>query len=219
VWDADRGHIHHRLIDKGLNPRRVALLLYGVAALGAMLSVAQSLVQNSFGGVILVLFVGSAWIGVQHLGYVEFGVAGRMFVDGAFRRHLSAQLTLRAFEESLRKAETREECWTALMEAAREYGYDTLQARIGGRDFHMTLDWEEHEISRPVHGWSLQIPLSGSDYVMLERISRSEGQLARVGPFADMIQRTLEGREFGLEVFAKAEDEEERVRTAAAGKA
>ncbi len=38
IWKADRGHIHHRLLDLGFSPRRVALTLYGVCGLFALLS-------------------------------------------------------------------------------------------------------------------------------------------------------------------------------------
>ncbi len=213
VWDADRGHIHHRLLDRGLTPRRVALLLYGVAALGAVFSVAQSFLENNFGGVVVLLFAGVAWMGVQHLGYVEFGVAGRMFLDGAFRRHLSSQLALRGFEEAMRRAETPEKCWEALAETAREYGYGTVLARIAGRDFYVSREWGEDDVGRPVRGWNVQIPLSETDFVSLEGLSNGGAYLARVGPFADAIQRTLREKEFAAEPLpVVAEREAGRVR-------
>ena len=41
IFAADRGHIHHRLLDRGLSPRRVALILYGVCGLAAIFSMLQ----------------------------------------------------------------------------------------------------------------------------------------------------------------------------------
>jgi UDP-N-acetylmuramyl pentapeptide phosphotransferase/UDP-N-acetylglucosamine-1-phosphate transferase len=37
VFGADRGHIHHRLLDRGLTTRRAVFLLYGFCALAAVL--------------------------------------------------------------------------------------------------------------------------------------------------------------------------------------
>lgn len=37
-WKADRGHIHHRLIDRGLSARKTVRLLWCVTAVGAMLA-------------------------------------------------------------------------------------------------------------------------------------------------------------------------------------
>ena len=101
IWDADRGHIHHRLLDRGLTPRKAVLVLYAAAALGAIFSIMQGSIHNGYSGLVIILFCVAAWIGVQHLGYVEFGMAGRMFIDGAFRRHLNGQLQLQKFEEEL----------------------------------------------------------------------------------------------------------------------
>ena len=47
IFGADRRHIHHRLLDCGLSPRRVALLLYGVCAIAAVLSIAADVGQSS----------------------------------------------------------------------------------------------------------------------------------------------------------------------------
>ncbi len=101
---ADAGHIHHRLLARGLTPRRVALLLYGACGLAAGLSLLSTVAQDQYKGLIILVFCAAAWIGVQHLGYVEFGVAGRMFAGGAFRKHLNNQIALRTFEEALAAA-------------------------------------------------------------------------------------------------------------------
>ena len=115
---ADSGHIHHRLLARGLTPRKVALLLYGACGLAATLSLVASVAQDQFKGAIIVLFCAAAWMGVQHLGYVEFGTVGRMFMDGAFRRHLNAQLSLQSFEQLVRVASSPEECWILIRERA-----------------------------------------------------------------------------------------------------
>ncbi len=42
VFQPDRGHVHHRLLDRGLSQRQTVLLLYGATALLASLSLAVS---------------------------------------------------------------------------------------------------------------------------------------------------------------------------------
>jgi len=147
--------------------------------------VVQSSLQDSFGGLIVILFCVAAWIGIQHLGYVEFGVAGRMFVDGAFRRHLSYELQLKGFESRLGEAVSGGECWAAIDESARAFGYGQVRARLWGETFLMEGG------SEPV-AWTIRIPLPGNDYVNLVRAAGVETPLARVGPFADAIQRIME---------------------------
>jgi UDP-GlcNAc:undecaprenyl-phosphate GlcNAc-1-phosphate transferase len=72
AFAADRGHIHHRLLDRGLSPRRVALLLYAVGGLSALLAVLQSVVHSQLSIVILALFCASTCVFVRSLRYVEF---------------------------------------------------------------------------------------------------------------------------------------------------
>jgi UDP-GlcNAc:undecaprenyl-phosphate/decaprenyl-phosphate GlcNAc-1-phosphate transferase len=38
IFHGDRGHIHNRLLDRGLSPRKVAFLLYGTCAIAALFS-------------------------------------------------------------------------------------------------------------------------------------------------------------------------------------
>ena len=57
IFGADRGHIHHKLLDRGLTPRRAAILLYLASGLAAAFSLLQSEVSpNEFQGLIIVLF-------------------------------------------------------------------------------------------------------------------------------------------------------------------
>ena len=77
IFGADQGHIHHKLLARGLTPRRVVILVYVVCGLCAVLSLLQSFAHERFGGPIIILFCAGAWIGVQHLGYAEFEMARR----------------------------------------------------------------------------------------------------------------------------------------------
>jgi UDP-GlcNAc:undecaprenyl-phosphate GlcNAc-1-phosphate transferase len=139
IFTADAGHIHHRLLARGLTPRMVALLLYGACGLAAGLSLLSSVAQDQYRGLIIIVFCTAAWIGVQHLGYVEFGAAGRMFAEGAFRRHLNDQIALRAFEDAMAAAATPEDRWSAICEACRKFGFTRAELRLNGRRFEETL--------------------------------------------------------------------------------
>src|ERR1700687_4335849 len=81
IFTADRGHIHHRLLDRGFTPRKVALRLYAACGLLATLWLCTVWARNV--RLLIGLFCACTWVGIQHLGYLEFGVAGRMFMDGA----------------------------------------------------------------------------------------------------------------------------------------
>ncbi len=53
VFVADRGHVHHRLLERVRNPRKAALLLYGFCGFAAVASVAASPAGNAVVSVLL----------------------------------------------------------------------------------------------------------------------------------------------------------------------
>jgi UDP-GlcNAc:undecaprenyl-phosphate/decaprenyl-phosphate GlcNAc-1-phosphate transferase len=72
VFKADREHIHHKLLQHGLTHRQVVIVLYGVSAVFALLSLFLLWPTGSSLGLILTVLGTGIWIGVQHLGYLEF---------------------------------------------------------------------------------------------------------------------------------------------------
>jgi UDP-GlcNAc:undecaprenyl-phosphate GlcNAc-1-phosphate transferase len=46
IFSADRGHIHHKLLDRGLSPRQAVLLLYAFCGAVAILSLVQSFINH-----------------------------------------------------------------------------------------------------------------------------------------------------------------------------
>jgi UDP-GlcNAc:undecaprenyl-phosphate/decaprenyl-phosphate GlcNAc-1-phosphate transferase len=164
IFEADNGHIHHQLLARGWTPRRVALLLYGVCGLAAAFSLLQSVVNQRYSGLVVVIFCAAAWMGVQHLGYVEFGMAGRLVLRGGFRRILGAQLILRALEQDLAKARTAEECWNTVWQAAQGLEFTAARASLAGVVYSNQCAESGHAPT-----WSIRIPLTESDYLNLTR--------------------------------------------------
>ena len=186
IFEADRQHIHHRLLARGLTPRKAVLLLYAVAGLGAGLSIMQSTFQNRFGGLVIVLFCAAAWLGVQHLGYVEFGVARQMFVQGAFRRHLSNELALRTFEDLLVAAKTTEQRWRTVVDACGKFGFSRAEMRLNGVVFAAEIADTNGDAT-----WDMQIPLSKDGYLRLRRCFGDTVAPTVVVPFANALRRSL----------------------------
>lgn len=78
VFTADREHIHHKLLQHGMTHRQVVILLYGVSAIFAMLSLFLLWPTGSSLGLVMAVVGIGIWIGVQHLGYLEFGEIARV---------------------------------------------------------------------------------------------------------------------------------------------
>lgn len=184
IFGADRRHIHHLLLDRGLTPRRVALLLYGLCAIAAVFSLLQSGVHNQFGGLIVILFCAAAWIGVQHLGYTEFGLATRFFFKGTFRQIIDVQFRLQQFEQSLLDARSLEQCWLGIQSGYSDFGFSGVRMHAQGRIFeHTPQDVSEH--------CQIRIPLVDSQYVNLYRSFQTELDPTALAGFARLVQTAM----------------------------
>jgi len=102
VFTADREHIHHKLLARGMSHRQVVIVLYAVSAFFALLSLFLLWPTGSTLGLILAVLGTGVWLGVQHLGYPEFGELRRVaqrtmeqrsvFVSNLAIRHATEKL-------------------------------------------------------------------------------------------------------------------------------
>jgi UDP-GlcNAc:undecaprenyl-phosphate GlcNAc-1-phosphate transferase len=186
IMDADRGHIHHRLLDRGLSPRRVVLLLYGMCGLAAVFSLFQSMAVNHYSAAVILVFCAVAWVGIQNLGYDEFNQARRMILAGGFREALNSQLALRVFQESLTAAGTIEKRWDLLQEAGRQFGFSEVRWRADGVLYHALTGNEYRETD-----WHLRISLGDGDYVNFTWAKASGATVLNVGALVDVVRKGL----------------------------
>jgi UDP-GlcNAc:undecaprenyl-phosphate GlcNAc-1-phosphate transferase len=188
IFEADRGHIHHRLLDRGLTPRRAALILYAACSLGAGLSVLQTLAHSGYEAAVLALFCIVAAAGVSRLGYVEFGVARRILAGGALRKVFSEEIQLQHLEDSLRSAATAHDCWRLIRDAAAGFGFASVEARILGERYGAPA-----EVSSCT-AWTVRIPVSETDYVQCAMPVGGTAHPAAAGRFAETVARALGAR-------------------------
>jgi UDP-GlcNAc:undecaprenyl-phosphate/decaprenyl-phosphate GlcNAc-1-phosphate transferase len=199
IFGADRGHVHHRLLARGLTTRQAVLALYAVCGLFAALSLLQSVFDHKFGGLIIVLFCAGVWIGVQHLGYTEFAAARRVLLGGAFRGLIHAQLCLQAFEESLRKANSLDDFNDLLRKGAPEFGFTDVELirdaalwgqNGGGSNFLQALDAGVAGDSESPN-WTLLLPVGTGVIVRFVRPYEAVNLPAVVAPFVDTVRNVL----------------------------
>jgi UDP-GlcNAc:undecaprenyl-phosphate/decaprenyl-phosphate GlcNAc-1-phosphate transferase len=151
VFSADREHIHHKLLQRGLSHRQVVIVLYAVSALFALLSLFLLWPSGSTLGLVLAVLGTGIWFGVQHLGYLEFGelarVAQRTFEQRSiFINNLAIR---RATEEFKRASDFPQVC--RILDTAFSTndfdGFDLIVSPLGVT----TEDLNDQEIS---YGWT-----------------------------------------------------------------
>ena len=130
VFTADREHIHHKLLQRGLSQRQVTITLYAVSAVFALLSLFLLWpTERSLGLVLAVLGTG-VWIGVQHLGYLEFGELKRVAQRSIERQILINNLAIRRATEELKVARDYPQLCRILMAALSSNDFDAFELRL-----------------------------------------------------------------------------------------
>ncbi len=190
IFAADYGHIHHRLLAKGLKPRTVSLVLYLVCGFGAALSLLQSALYLHFGGATVVLFCALAILGIRRLEYIEFGAVRKMIVGGAFRAVLQNEIVVRDLQASLDRSKTPEEDWRLLSDACRKLGFEHIGMRWSGCDY--SADFRERDL---LERWSFELQLSSEDSsdALLLRGAMQDLQHLPLLSLVEVVERKLTG--------------------------
>jgi UDP-GlcNAc:undecaprenyl-phosphate/decaprenyl-phosphate GlcNAc-1-phosphate transferase len=181
VFAADRGHIHHRLLSRGFSPRRVAWTLYGAGAFFACLAILLTAGTYSKGPV-LAGFGIVIWLALRYLRYVEFDSVGRVLFKGVVREMVSADVAMREVEAAVRRAQSIDECWTAVESNGSRLGLARAAMQVYGRKFAA-------EFGSPGECWSLRVPLNGIGAMELE-VPFGAGS-AGVAAFADCLRTAM----------------------------
>jgi len=130
VFTADREHIHHKLLQLGMSHREVVIFLYGVSAIFALLSLFLLWPTGSTLGLVLAVLGTGIWIGVQHLGYLEFGELRRVAQRTVTQRQVFVNnLAIRRAAEELKMASDFDDICRILCAAFEENDFDGFELR------------------------------------------------------------------------------------------
>jgi UDP-GlcNAc:undecaprenyl-phosphate GlcNAc-1-phosphate transferase len=203
IFQGDRDHIHHRLVDMGLTPRRAVMTLYGVAALFTALGLAIAIGprQIVWAGAALVLL--AIWAGVRALGYWEVTEFQKTLLSrlvGGLRT--SGDAALRGAERAISRMESIAPAWQRLCEVAWALGVTELHLvpepayRERCPEFHSVAPEPQPrrragDGAAPEAKWSMTIHSGGeavADLTARRPLSRMEFDPGR---FAEIVQRML----------------------------
>ena len=164
IGQADRDHIHHRLLEKGFSHRRAVLMLYGVNFLLAALAGFLLFTRNSSAAYVVVVLGAGLIMGSRLLGYFKFSRLIQDLItrwkDSQKSKYLAfrTRLLCRAFEGE----KTLEGRWKLAGELFEEVGIRRAVI-IRDRDPNQPLIWVAHDPAIEPNNSSatFSLPLSG----------------------------------------------------------
>jgi UDP-GlcNAc:undecaprenyl-phosphate GlcNAc-1-phosphate transferase len=184
IFSADRAHIHHRLLDRGLSTRTAVLILYSFAATAsglALLLIAPQLAP--FRNALLVLIVAAFGVGLRQLRYKEFDFIGKILFGGELQKNLQESLRLDKLRTNLEAARTEEEAWMALVESARECGWSRISWNLPNATRDIRLD------SRSEQAWRLMVALGDRGNLQIEGQGSQRG--VDLADFAETVRSAV----------------------------
>jgi hypothetical protein len=173
LFSADREHIHHKLLDRGLSHRQVVMVLYGVSAICAMSSLVLLSPGRGTIGLVACMLGMLLLVGIRHLGYHEFFELRRLAQRTKEQKRVVANnLSIRKTASSLREVSRLEDVRCILEDAFQHNDIDgfelVLRPLHPNSDQHRTesagyfISWSKEEKPRFGAGdnWNLSIELS-----------------------------------------------------------
>jgi UDP-GlcNAc:undecaprenyl-phosphate/decaprenyl-phosphate GlcNAc-1-phosphate transferase len=186
LFSPDRGHIHHRLLARGLSTRRSVLFLCTATLLACSFGLLLSLDSDFFGVITIGAAVSIVLIGIQQLRYAEFGAVSSLWQQFSWRRSTSSYIALTNFKQALAVTGDSEEYWKLLKGACREFGFCQIKLVVNGHVYEEDL---QDRLLQPA--LRLTLPLVGTDSLTLSKGMLFGGQPSSFFPFLETVQNDL----------------------------
>jgi UDP-GlcNAc:undecaprenyl-phosphate/decaprenyl-phosphate GlcNAc-1-phosphate transferase len=156
LFSADRGHMHHRMLEKGFCPRDAALVFYVGGVIASLFSISAQVMRNQYTGIIAILFCLAAAALIYALKYAEFSQVKRIILQGTIFDVIDGRVRLDEFARDLGRTTDQEEYWQVLARYGGDFGFSKVRWESGGKVREVLLGAD-------VPSWRLQVPLSWAD--------------------------------------------------------
>lgn len=120
LFQADREHIHHRLIALGLSHRQAVLVLYALCVLLGAAALTLTYTNSAQSALLLTVMALVAFFFLRSLGYVRFDRIAESAADR--KRNKAILAAVRPLGRRLRQFESAEQMWPSVIEAAMAVG-------------------------------------------------------------------------------------------------
>jgi hypothetical protein len=123
-------------------------------------------------------------LGLRHLGYTEFSLAGKLALNGSFQRQLNAQLALLGFEEEIATCMAIEDFSQVLSTSCLKFGFSGVEMDLDGLVFQRVTG----------RGWRVRIDFPGHGYINLTRDPDATNRGAEAVLFIDAVHRAFDSK-------------------------
>jgi UDP-GlcNAc:undecaprenyl-phosphate GlcNAc-1-phosphate transferase len=162
IYASDRGHIHHRLLTRGLSAWQAVLIVSGLCAITSAAALASIYFRSELLGLAVVGIVVVALVATRVFGHVEFLLLNN--------RLLGIGRSLIPFSKPGRGQHTRvrlqgslhwERLWESLIESAERFGLREIRLHVSLPQRHEDFyaEWRHARSPAADAAWSISVPV------------------------------------------------------------
>lgn len=185
LFSADREHIHHKLLSRGISHRDAVLMLYGVSACFGLLSLFLLHHPASMRvGVVLTIIGAGILLGVGQLKYYEFLELGHMANRTLVQRQVMANdINIRRAPEALQSCNSLLKFCQTLQQCLKPAGFDGFGIYItAGRPTDLAVQsFTRIGASKLRFFWNRSLRLSSTNWSLSFSLKKKNGD--RLGDF------------------------------------
>lgn len=179
IFGADKEHIHHKLLGRGFTQRQAVILLYGISALCAFMSLFLLYPGAGTAGIVLAVLGIGAWLGLQQLNYreiTELKRLARRTIDQ--KRIITNNLAVEYATEHLPKAASILEVVKLLEGMFETNDFDGFELEVGTKGTAEHFAWQKPDAQPKATCWSMVMDLRNDDGPECGRLTiyRAHGQ-------------------------------------------
>jgi len=126
LFQADKEHIHHRLLDAGLSHRQAVLVLYGFCIVLGATAMVLTYTSSLQSALLLCVLTLVAFIFLRALGYMRLDRAS----SADRKRNRAILAAVRPLGQRLRALKSPEQIWPIVVEAAQIFGATAVRLRL-----------------------------------------------------------------------------------------
>jgi len=132
LFQADKEHIHHKLLDRGLTHRQAVLVLYGFCILLGAAALVLTYASSGQSALLLVVLALVAFVFLRSLGYIRLDRVTGSAVDR--KRNRAMRAALHPLGRRIRQLCSLDEMWPLIIEAAGVVGAARVELRLDRAD-------------------------------------------------------------------------------------
>jgi UDP-GlcNAc:undecaprenyl-phosphate GlcNAc-1-phosphate transferase len=137
MFDPDKGHIHHRLVERGISAKKVVWLIYLITFALCICAILLVNLRNEQAGLFLLVLGAGAIVFVRKLGYFEYLATDKLY--GWFRDMTDeaglgrSRRTFLSQQISIGRSKDLEAFWQRLVSACELLKLDYLELTLGNK--------------------------------------------------------------------------------------